>query len=368
MSYIYQKPLDGKKAGVVFGSFAPLHQGHIDIILKAKKENDAGCIVIVCGYNGDKGEPRIPHNKRYRYVREYFKDDDMVAVYAINDTKIGAAEYPHGWEVWLEEFNRIWQVAVKSTDMKRKWYVGEPDYKSGLEERNEEAELIDRKLNPISATMIRNNPIKYWDKMAHTFRRAFSHNILITGTASEGKTTLARDLGKYFNTTYSHEMPRDYMEEICVHDTELDAVDFVSFLVGQYNLNRKMINSPMNKGVFFADTDSLVTQMYAEYYSKDDTCKMNGEDYYTVFELAQALVSKSKWDKVFVLVPHGEFVDDNSRYMEHSGMKEREELFAILKELLEVHNLWDKATILDGNYYENFLTIKKYVEGVMSYE
>ena len=70
MIHSWQKPLSGKKVGVVFGSFAPLHQGHLDLIYRAKKENDGGCIVIVCGFDGDKGEPMMPHSKRYRYVFE----------------------------------------------------------------------------------------------------------------------------------------------------------------------------------------------------------------------------------------------------------------------------------------------------------
>lgn len=100
MLHAYQKPLCGKSIGVVFGSFAPLHQGHLDLIMQAKKENDGGCLVIVCGYDGDKGEPLMPHNKRYRYVREFFADDDLVAVYAINDTEIGIDSYPNGWPAW----------------------------------------------------------------------------------------------------------------------------------------------------------------------------------------------------------------------------------------------------------------------------
>ena len=30
----------------------------------------------------------MPHSKRYRYVREFFADDDLVAVYAINDDEL----------------------------------------------------------------------------------------------------------------------------------------------------------------------------------------------------------------------------------------------------------------------------------------
>ena len=53
MHQVYQKPLTGKSIGVVFGTFAPLHQGHLDMIMRAKKENDGGVIVICCGNNTD---------------------------------------------------------------------------------------------------------------------------------------------------------------------------------------------------------------------------------------------------------------------------------------------------------------------------
>ena len=42
MYHSYQKPLNWKSIGVVFGSFAPLHQEHLNLIMRAKKENDGG--------------------------------------------------------------------------------------------------------------------------------------------------------------------------------------------------------------------------------------------------------------------------------------------------------------------------------------
>ena len=170
--HAYQKPLSGATVGVVFGSFAPLHQGHLDLIMRAKKENEAGCIVIVCGYDGDKGEPMMPHSKRYRYVREFFAKDDLVAVYSINDTELGIDHYPDGWKPWLEEFWSIYGKAVSETGWMAKpiWYVGDRNYADDLEERGQIAVLVDRKAeNPICATMIRQNPIKHWQKIAFPF-------------------------------------------------------------------------------------------------------------------------------------------------------------------------------------------------------
>lgn len=365
--YTYQPKLQGKRIGVVFGSFAPLHQGHLDEIMRAKKENDGGCIVIVCGYDGDKGEPLMPHKKRYRYVREFFADDEFVSVYAINDTEIGIANYPDGWEGWLKEFFNIWDFAVSenSKNAKRTWYVGEREYAVGLEQRFETAVLLDRTVNPISATIIRNNPIKNWDKIATPFKRVFSTNILIAGTASEGKTTLVKDLGKYFNAPYSWEWARDYMKESCVDDTELDGADFIAFLQGQHALNKKLINSPANNGVFFADTDSLVTRMYAEYYMKDANFQMTESEFDIVANMADELTAKCKWDKIFLLCPHGKFVDDNTRYMGHSGMDERTELFNILCDNFKRCGLWEKVQIISGSYYENFITVSNYVKEVI---
>jgi NadR type nicotinamide-nucleotide adenylyltransferase len=366
MLHTYQKPLSGKTVGVVFGSFAPLHQGHLDLIMRAKKENDGGCIVIVCGFDGDKGEPLIPHNKRYRYVREFFADDDLVAVYAINDTEIGIDKYPNGWTGWMKEFKDIYEKATVNNPY-RVWYVGDEIYHDDLINMwHETAVLVNRTAdNPISGTMIRQNPVEHWDKIAAPFRRVFSHNILICGTASEGKSVLTQDLGKYFNAPYSWEWPRDYMEESGVSDWELDGADFIAFLDGQYNLNKKLINSPANHGIFFADSDSMVTRMYAEYYAKDEKFALTQEEFDKVAVVADELARKSRWDKIFLVAPHGVFVDDHSRYMGHSEMKERQELFEILVQDIKQTGNWDKVTVLNGNYYENFISIVKYVKEII---
>ncbi len=370
--HAYQKPLSGRSVGVVFGSFAPLHQGHLDLIMRAKRENAGGCLVIVCGYDGDKGEPLMPHSKRYRYVREFFAKDDLVAVYSINDTELGIAQYPDGWEPWLNEFWHIYCTAVHPAHYGARradpvWYVGDQNYYNDLLERKQKAVLVDRHAdNPICATMIRQNPIRHWQKITFPFRRVFSHNILICGTASEGKTTLTQDLGKYFNAPYSWEWPRDYMEESCVSDWELDGADYMAFLEGQYNLNKKLINSPANQGVFFADTDSMVTRMYAEYYAKDNSCALTQAEFEKIAVMADELTAKSRWDKIFVLPPAGVFVDDHTRFMAHSGMKERSELFEILMRNIRNAGLECKVTILYGDYYQKFLTVSNYVKEVMS--
>ena len=360
MIYTYQKKLKGSKVGVVFGTFAPLHQGHLDVIMRAKKECDGGCIVIVDGRDGDRGGDKMPLKLRYRYVREFFADDDLVAVYPIDETEKNIPEYPNGWLPFLEVTKDIIRQGTKENPTPV-FYVSEQAYKDRLTKEGFEAVLLDRTLNPISATMIRENPIKYWDKITFPFRRVFSTNILICGTASEGKTTLTKDLGKYFNAPYSHEYARDYMEQSYISEWELDGADYMAFLDGQYQLNKRLINSPSNQGIFFADSDSMTTRMYAEYYCKDPELDLTEEEFKDIAVAADAITKKCRWDKIYLLCPHGTFVDDHTRYMEFSGMDERMELFEILCNNIKASGNWDKVTILDGGYYNNF---KKIVDDV----
>ena len=360
MIYTYQKLLGGRKVGIVFGTFAPLHQGHLDVIMRAKKECDGGCIVIVDGREGDRGGEKMPLRKRYRYVREFFADDDLVAVYPINETEKNIPEYPNGWLPFLEVTKDIIRQGTKENPTPV-FYVSEQVYYDRLIREGFEAVLMDRTLNPISATMIRENPIKHWDKITYPFRRVFSTNILICGTASEGKTTLTKDLGKYFNAPYSHEYAREYMEQSYVSEWELDGADYMAFLDGQYQLNKKLINSPSNQGIFFADSDSMTTRMYAEYYCKDPELDLTEEEFKDIAVAADAITKKCRWDRIYLLCPHGTFVDDHTRYMEFSGMDERRALFEILCNNIKASGNWDKVTVLDGGYYNNF---KKIVDDV----
>lgn len=375
MNYLYQEKLDIEKGtGLVLGCFAPLHKGHLDLIYRAKKENLGGVFVIVCGYDGDRGEEAGMNLKaRYQMVREYFKDDPLVAVYCISDNEAGIAGYTDHWTEWLQFLedkcltaNQVIEDA-RGLSKKITFYVSEKDYYDHLLVEDHKAILCDRTVRPISGTLIRSNPLKYWDDMAWTYHRVFSHNILITGTASEGKTTLVEDVGRFFNMSYSFEWAREYIAKHCIGDDEFNTTDFLAFLNGQFNYNRECVESRLNKGIFISDTDGIVTKMYAKYYALDPEMDMSMDDYEKVIEpAADAFAKKSRWDKVFVVVPHGVFVDDHTRYMKHGTMEARQELLAILMEELEKAGLKDKIEILDGGYLNNFNRVKEYIEDLQN--
>ena len=213
--------------------------------------------------------------------------------------------------------------------------------------------------------MIRENPLKYWDYIALPFRRVFSRNILIIGTASEGKSHLAMDLAKYFGTTYAHEWPRDYMEKYALADWNLTAADFLQFLSGQNKHIRECIESPANRGVCFVDSDAITTDMYVRHYAHSANCDLLSHEYYEFLEyVADEYAKQFKWNKIFLLPPHGVFVDDHARYMADADIAQRKTLYSYMMQKLKELDLWNNVQVLDGDYIDNFNAIKDYVLGL----
>ena len=360
-----------------------MHQGHLDLIMRAKKENDL-CYVIVCGYDN---EPRADEigltlNRRYSLVKQMFKDDEQIKVFKVNDTELGIDESmsESNWDIWLHCVeDQIEAFEEKIADemygfTEYTWYVGEQLYVDSLKKRVYDKQkvntfgiidnvvYVERSKNLISATMIRENPIKYWNKIAWPFRQYFSTNILITGTASEGKSTLTRDIATYFGLPYSEEYGRTYMEFYGKDDTDLTVTDFQQFLIEQRRDTQKKIESSGNSGIVISDTDNLVTLMYAKAYVDDPNIDLTEEDYKTLETLAWNIKRGIQWDKIFLLPPKNVFVDDGCRYMKQSTMDERTKNYNILVQLLKDFGWWDKVEVINGNFMENFNTVKEYVE------
>ena len=357
------------KIGICFGGYCPMHRGHLDAIMRAKKENDK-CFIIVCGYDNEEraGNINMTLKERTAIVRKIFSNDEIINVLSINDTQLGIDESmcDKNWIIWQKEVMHQLKITPSHGGVSITWYVAEPYYKEMLEKHNllnARTILID-KVVPVSGTYIRQNPIKYWKYIVREYRNNLCHNILITGTASEGKTTLVRDISTYFGIQHSEEFGRDDLLNKGKVDTDLTADDFVDFLVGQsLDMRKRVFNN--DNGVFISDTDNLVTLMYALAYVDDPNIPITKEEYENkVLPVAKSLEGRVKWDKIFLLPPKNKFVDDGSRYMKQASIDERIANFNKLTELLKQFGLWDKVEILDGSFLSNFNRIKDYINSV----
>lgn len=297
-----------EKVAVVFGTFAPLHQGHIDLIQRAKRQCDRVC-VIVSGYKGDRGEEvGLPLQKRFRYIREGFSNDELTQIYKLDETEL--PRYPLGWEPWLKIALETIQYDSKREDLV--FFVGEKTYQEELEARGFEACLQERQFG-ISGTLIRENPSKYWKYIAQPFRRQFTKKVLIMGSASNGKTTLAKDLARFYDAPVSLEYAREYQIRNNVRDDELTPKDYYYLLLGQYDQTSKLIDSSANRGLVIADTNSLVTKGYYDYYMEVEGPETSMRD--TFDNLFVSILAKEKWDLILFVQPIGSYVNDGFRDM-----------------------------------------------------
>lgn len=345
------------KVGICFGGYCPLHRGHLEVIMKAKKENDK-CLIVVCGYEG---EPRaealgITLDEKEIIIKEIFRKDDHVEVIKISDTDLGLDQSMSmgNWKIWTDEVMK----SVGKNDEPR-FYVSEPFYEECLGKLGYSVVKMERVLG-LSGTAIRENPIKFWPYINDEFKPLLAKRILVTGTASEGKSTLCRDISTYFNLPLIEEMGRNIMEFEGKTDIDLGYVDFSRFLYVQHY----EIESSLGP-VVISDTDNLVTLMYAEVYKDDpDIPKFNEDDYRRLVAVYSEL-ERIEWDKIYLLPPKNNFVDDGTRYMKQSTMEERKKNYDILVKLLKSNGYWDKVEILDGNYYENFCKVKEYINGII---
>lgn len=355
------RKLNGKKLGVVFGTFAPMHRGHINLIQTAKTEND-GVIVIVSGYEGDRGSLiGLDLQKRFRYTRELFSNDELVKVVKLDET--GMARYPDGWSDWVNAVDEgLFTSSNEGTDYV--FYVGEPEYEVELNNRRPhyQVKLANRNELPISATMIRANPVKYWNYIAQPFRRHFTKKVLVAGTASTGKTSRVKDLGRLYNAPYSLEYAREYQERYNVTDEELDANDYMYLLKGQYRQTSDMIDGKTNNGLVIADTNSTVTMAYINYYLKGNIPE---EEYNLLETIYLDTVKREDWDLILFTVPFGKYVDDGFRDMTMADDTTRDDFMELMLDLFKKAGFNCPIVFMGDSYAETYQTAVNEVDKLL---
>jgi len=346
-----------EKVAVVFGTFAPLHQGHIDLIQRAKRQCDRVC-VIVSGYKGDRGEEvGLPLQKRFRYIREGFSNDELTQIYKLDETEL--PRYPLGWEPWLKTALETIQYDAEREELI--FFVGEKAYQEELEARGFQAHLQERQFG-ISGTLLRENHSKYWKYIAQPFRRQFTKKVLIMGSASNGKTTLAKDLARFYDAPVSLEYAREYQIRNNVRDDELTPKDYYYLLLGQYDQTSKLIDSSANRGLVIADTNSLVTKGYYDYYMEVEGQETSMTD--TFDNLFVSILAKEKWDLILFVQPIGSYVNDGFRDMTMADDEIRNSFSNHLDHLRHQYLADIPTAYLGQDYLGNYEEAKRVIDTI----
>ena len=370
------KLLKTKNLAVVFGTFAPMHIGHVDLITRAKRENDAA-LVVVSGTNTeeDRGTRVGLHLKRrFRYVREVFHDDELVVVDKLDEEGIISEQN------WFEILHELIKENTDYQFEKITFYLGEEKYQKPLLSYFENVfndeyllgksdtessdsiikkevgiKIIDKSIIPVSSAEILKKPLAHWRYITKPFRRHFTKKVLVVGSASGGKTTLIKDLGRIFNAPVSLEYARYYQGVHNVRDDELDTNDYIRLFAYQNHQTSNIIDSGSHSGIVFVDTNATVTMAYVDYYLKD---VISEEEYQALNLSYKVAVSKEKWDLIVLIPPKSAYVNDGFRDMSMSSQDIRDDFTNHLIELLKRDGFEDKLLILDSEpdtfFIENY--------------
>ena len=370
------------KIGVCFGGYCPMTRGHMEVIMRAKKECDK-LVVFVCGYKNDQRANDIHMNLQLRtniidrflnfvpsITETQHQYNSDIYVTDMDDDKIGLKEQDmlslHNWEIWLDyaykKICRKWKACKSKNDIV--YYVGEESYYKVITENfGYNCVLINRNEIPISGTMVRNNPVKYWNYIMDPFKPYMCKKILVIGTASEGKSTLVEDIARYYNLNMIDERGRYIMWNQNKTDQDLTYDDFKSFVKDQNKYILNAIQKYNSTPFIISDTDNLVTLMYATAYAKrNDMPNISEDDIKHLTKYIEDTINNIKWDKIYVLTPNNKFVNDGTRFMGQSSIEERRKNFNILKSLIEkYYNYADIEYLTGGEYLNNFNIIKTYI-------
>lgn len=300
------------KTGVLAGKFLPPHRGHLSAIINAATQCEI--LYVVVSHSDSQTEKLCKDSRcdymsgimRATWLSQELQGFDHIKVLLLDESNI--PEYPNGWAEWSQMLKEI--VPAKIDVL----FGGEPDYKKVNNIWFPESDYVlfdfSRERYPISATMIRNNPLEHWDYILGSARPFFAKKILIAGTESVGKTTLTKYLAKIFHTSWSEEVGRYYSERyLGGREDGFSVEDFGRIAYLQYEADMDALRHA-NRVVFY-DTDAVITQYYCQLYLNKTS------------EIVESCVDPSRYDAVFFLSPSVKWVDDGLRVNSEQSLREK---------------------------------------------
>lgn len=179
--------------GLIIGKFYPPHAGH-HLLIRAAADTCERVTVIAMAASHE----TLPLNARVAWLAAEHADTPHVAVTGcIDDVRIDHDD-PDIWEQHVA----LMRAALTNIEAPPVTAVfsSEP-YGTELARRfNAHPVLldIDRLLSPVSATLLRNDPVAHWEQLSLPARGGLAMRVVVVGAESSGTTTLSRALADYW--------------------------------------------------------------------------------------------------------------------------------------------------------------------------
>lgn len=288
------------KTGIFAGKFIPPHRGHMNAIIRASAQCETLYVVVsdnalntreLCLQNG---LAEMDVKMRARWLSQEVQCFGHIRVIFIDESGIC---FPQGWPLWIARLRESIPQPIEVS------FTADKEYEAVNHAFFPEVEtvILDREEQPVSATDIRKNPLDHWDYILPSARPFFAKKVLLTGTESCGKTTMAGYLAKIFDTVWSEETGRNYsVRYMGGNEQVFKPQDFDIIASEQYMADTQVLKNA-NRVVFF-DGDAVLTQYYCQMYT--------GE----ISKGIQFFVDPQRYDRVLLFTPDVPWVPDGFRF------------------------------------------------------
>lgn len=241
------------KKGLVLGKFMPLHNGHIAMINFAK-ENCDELVLLLCA----EADEEMSAITRVKFLNDVFGQDKKIDINYLayqernlTSSSVSDKDETKKWADKIMSYNFGIDVIISSEDYGK--HLAEF---MGIEHIDYDTERTNL---PVSATMIRENPYKNWDKIPDPVQEYYYKKICVVGTESTGKTTLAKRLAEHFDGLYVGEMGRELTDG--VYDCKYEDLE----LIAKAHAFRVFFNDDVSRKLLIVDTDINITKSYCKF-------------------------------------------------------------------------------------------------------
>ena len=192
------------RRGLVIGKFMPLHRGHELLIDTALAECDDVTVVVYDSRVADELPP-LPIEVRLGWIRELYPELEQL-VGLPDPLEWPENEDPASADVYAKQLQFL-----GSFD---RFYSSEPRYERFASILGARHVVVDeaRELVPVSGTLIRSDPYRHRTLVSSHVYASLVRRVVLVGTESSGKSTLAAALAARFDTVWVHEYGRELWE------------------------------------------------------------------------------------------------------------------------------------------------------------
>jgi HTH-type transcriptional regulator, transcriptional repressor of NAD biosynthesis genes len=316
---------------MVLGKFCPPTTGHCYLVDFARNYVDTLTVVV-----GTLQRESIPGAQRFAWMKELFPDVNVV--HCTDENPQYPHEHPDFWDIWRASLRRF---VPEGPD----YVFASEDYGFRLAKELGATFVpvdINRRIVPVSATRVREDPMRYWDYLPACVRPWFVRKVCIIGPESTGKSTLARQLAAHFGTVFVDEYARGHID---AHGGEVAPDMFPAFIRGQ-KASEEALARQANR-VLICDSDAFTTTLFHELYAGPCPQWMRDE------------ATRRSYDLYLLTAPDTPFIDDPQRnHPEH-----RHWFYDRCVEWLESNGR--RYVVIRGGWEERFAAAREAVERVV---